>query len=137
MKDKNIFIVLMVFVMICANSIAQEMAPCSEEQLSTEIRAKGVGYGETAFEALTNAVSNAMSKVKANVATMFPGKNFEYSFLSKSSSEGEQVELETTLGQPSICHEEIDCKETQCTVTIVLNFDISAWQQEQESNITE
>ena len=137
MISNRFFILFLVFVVVFAKIQAQDIAPCSDEQLSTEIRAIGIGHGETAFEALTNAVSNAMSKVKANMTTMFPGRNFEYSFLSKSSTEGEQVELETTLGQPSICHEEIDCKEAQCTVTIVLNFDISAWQEEQESDITE
>lgn len=137
MKNKRLLILVFTCVAICANAIAQEITPCSDEPLNTEIRATGTGQGETAFEALTNAVNNAMTKVKANVATMFPNKKIEYSFLSKSTADGEQVELETTIGQPSICQEEIDCKETQCTVTIVLNFDISAWQEEQRSNITE
>lgn len=133
----NRFVILfLITVAVFVKIQAQDITPCAEP-LNTEIRATGIGHGETAFEALTNAVNKAMSKVKANVETMFPGKNFEYSFLSKSSSEGEQVELETTLGQPSICKEDIECEETQCTVTLVLNFDISDWQKEQEFNINE
>lgn len=127
---KVLFIGLMAFATLCAKISAQEITPCSE-QLSTEIRKEGTGSGSNAFEALTNAVNNAMSNVKADITVMFPGKNFEYSILSKHTAEGEEIELETTLGQPNICHEEINCDSSEnCKVTIVLNFDISVWQNE-------
>lgn len=132
------YIVALLF--ICATSIvsayAQEITPCSEEQLSTELREVGTGKGESAFEALTAAMNNAMKKIKSIVAVQFPTKKLEYSVLSKSTPEGEEIELETTLGQPTVCHEEIECADdgTQCKATIVLNLDISNWLEEKDTD---
>ena len=111
---------------------AQDITPCAGEKLNTELRETGTGAGESAFEALTAAMNNAMKKIKSDVAAQFPEKKLEYSILSKSTSDGEEIELETTLGQPTVCNQEIECQEngTNCTVTVVLSFDIAEWLKE-------
>lgn len=81
-------------------------------------------------------MNNAMKKIKSKVAAQFPEKKLEYSILSKSTPDGEEIELETTLGQPTVCKQEIECADdgVKCTATIVLNFDITNWLEETESN---
>lgn len=120
---------LVVMLATMLNISAQEVKPCFETTSSTELRELGTGKGESAFEALTAAMNNAMRKIKADVEEQFPNKKFDYSVLSKSTSDGEEIELETTLGQPSVCQQEIECQEnsTKCTATIVLSFDIAEW----------
>ena len=134
--QNRLFIVIFVLFVIVSKTISQNIAPCIEEKLDTELRETGTGTGESAFEALTAAMNNAMKKIKSNVAAQFPEKQLEYSILSKSTPEGEEIELETTLGQPTVCNEEIECADdgTKCSATIVLNFDISKWLEETESN---
>ncbi len=128
----KIYIVLSILLVVTTKTIAQDIVPCIYEKLDTELREMGTGTGESAFEALTAAINNAMKKIKLNVATQFPEKKLEYSILSKSTTEGEEIELETTLGQPTICNQEIECADdgTNCTATIVINFDISNWLEE-------
>lgn len=125
----RIFIVIFALLVFVSITIAQDVAPCASEKLGTELRETGIGTGESAFEALTAAMNNAMKKIKSNVAAQFPEKKLEYSILSKSTPEGEEIELETTLGQPTVCNQEIECQEngTNCTVTVVLSFDIAEW----------
>lgn len=128
----QIAIFLIAIIAISASISAQEILPCSEEKSVSELRATGTGSGNTAFEALTNAVTNAMTQIKVNVSTLFPNKRFEYSVLSKYTAEGEEIELETTLGQPNICDEQIECADDgkDCKAIIVINFDASEWFKE-------
>ena len=135
----QIAISLIAIIAISASISAQEILPCSEEKSVSELRATGTGSGNTAFEALTNAVTNAMTQIKVNVSTLFPNKRFEYSVLSKYTAEGEEIELETTLGQPNICDEKIECDDNgkNCNAAITINFDATEWFKEQEINFTE
>lgn len=125
----RIFIVIFALLVFVSTTIAHDVPPCSDEKLNTELRETGIGTGESALEALTAAMNNAMKKIKSNVAAQFPEKKLEYSILSKSTPEGEEIELETTLGQPTVCNQEIECQENgvNCTVTVVLSFDIAEW----------
>lgn len=131
---KSIFIVIFVLLALVSTTMAQDITPCADEKLNTELREIGTGTGESAFEALTAAMNNAMRKIKSNVAVQFPEKKLEYSIMSKSTPEGEEIELETTLGQPTICKQEIECQENgaNCTVTVVLSFDIAEWLKDDE-----
>jgi len=131
---KSIFIVIFVLLALVSTTMAQDITPCADEKLNTELREIGTGTGESAFEALTAAMNNAMRKIKSNVAVQFPEKKLEYSIMSKSTPEGEEIELETTLGQPTICKQEIECQENgaNCMVTVVLSFDIAEWLKDDE-----
>ena len=132
MKNIRYIIISFVVVGLLSTLAAQDLIPCADEKLCTELRETGMGTGESAFEALTAAMNNAMKKIKSNVAAQFPEKKLEYSILSKSTPDGEEIELETTLGQPSVCQQEIECQEngTNCTVIVVLSFDIAEWLKE-------
>lgn len=135
MKHTKLLILnLLVYAFCTVGVFAQNERPCFADayDTDTELREFGMGKGETAFEALTAAMNNAMKKIKSNVAAQFPEKKLEYSILSKSTSDGEEIELETTLGQPSVCQQEIECQEngTNCTVIVVLSFDIAEWLKE-------
>lgn len=109
---------------------AQEITPCLEEMLSTEIRESGTGNGNSATEALVGAISAAMDKIRAVISVRFPNKQFEYSVVTKSTASGEEIELETALGEPNICDQNIECSDdgTNCTATILLSLNIAAWQ---------
>lgn len=132
MKGILLIVLTLTCGMMALNALAQEAAPCPENVLSTELRGHGEGKGESAFEALTAAMNNAMKKIKAEVAERFPDKKLEYSILSKSTSNGEEIELETTLGQPNVCRQEIGCFDdgSNCKAYITLSFDITEWLQE-------
>lgn len=128
----NRTVILFILLTLVSTTIAQDVLPCIDEIRNTEFRETGKGIGESAFEALTAAMNNAMKKINSNVTAQFPEKKLEYSILSKSTPEGEEIELETTLGQPTICSQEIECQEngTNCTVIVVLSFDIEEWLNE-------
>ena len=132
-------ILIIALFVVCGMAImkasAQELAPCSETVSSAELRENGIGKGESAFEALTAAMNNAMKKIKANITKLFPDKKLEYSVLSKSTPDGEEIELETTLGQPNVCQQEIECSDdgSNCSASITLSFDISNWLEETKS----
>lgn len=128
--NKTFILVLIIACGMATTKVsAQEIEPCPENVSGTELREFGTGKGESAFEALTAAMNNAMKKIKVDVAERFPHKKIEYSVLSKSTSEGEEIELETTLGQPNICQQEIECADdgSNCSASITLSFDITEW----------
>jgi len=129
MKGILLIVLTLTCGMIAMKASAQETVPCPEDVSSTELRGYGEGKGESAFEALTAAMNNAMKKIKADVKERFPDKKLEYSVLSKSTPDGEEIELETTLGQPNVCRQEIGCFDdgSNCTAYITLSFDITEW----------
>ncbi len=94
----RIVILFILVTLVVSTTIAQDVMPCTDEIRNTELRETGKGIGESAFEALTAAMNNAMKKINSNVTAQFPEKKLEYSILSKSTPEGEEIELETTLG---------------------------------------
>ncbi len=126
---KRIFLIL---VTICefamTNCIAQEDIPCASlvADTETEMRELGVGRGESILEATTGAVSNALGRMKKRLKQTAPELTFTYETKGVSSEDGEQVEVETTLGQPNIiCNEVQMPSEDSFIVYIVLSINIS------------
>lgn len=118
--------IFILFVGGLFNTFAKDDMPCMTEAQDTDtsIRAYGAGKGETAFEALNAAVANAMSKLKPRCAKLFPDRKFEYSISAKSTADGEEIELDTTIGEPSIICNEIK-EDSLFRSYIVLSFDIT------------
>ena len=107
---------------------AQEEIPCANLVADTEaeMRELGVGRGETILEATTGAVSNALGRMKKRLKQTNPALVFTYETKAVSKEEGEQVEVETTLGQPNIiCNEVQMPEESSFVVYIVLSINVS------------
>jgi hypothetical protein len=88
--------------------VTQDEIPCAGIAIDTdtEMRELGIGRGETILEATTGAVSNALGRMKKRIQQEFPHILFKYETKSVSTEDGEQVEIETTIGQPNIvCNE--------------------------------
>ena len=88
--------------------LTQDEIPCAGlvVDTDTELRELGIGHGETILEATTGAVSNALGRLKKRILQELPHMLFKYETKSVSTDEGEQVEIETTIGQPNIiCNE--------------------------------
>lgn len=126
---KRIFLIL---VIICGitltDSIAQELIPCANfvAGTETEMHELGVGRGETILEATIGAVSNALGHMKKRLKQTNPELFFTYETKAVSTEEGEQVEVETTLGQPNIiCNEVQMLEESSFVVYIVLSINVS------------
>ena len=126
---KRIFLVL---VIICefamTDCIAQEDIPCASfvADTETEMHELGTGRGETILEATTGAVSNALGRMKKRLKQTNPELVFTYETKAVSTEEGEQVEVETTLGQPNIiCNEVQMPEESSFVVYIVLSINVS------------
>ena len=100
--------ILLILVIICEITFAQEEIPCASlvADTETEMRELGVGRGETILEATTGAVSNALGRIKNRLKQTNQELVFTYETKALSTEGGEQVEIETTLGQPNIiCNE--------------------------------
>lgn len=121
--------------MICGLSFAQESLPCQAEcvDTETEMREFGVGKGETILEATVGAVSNALGRIKKRIGQTYPDYEFTYITTSKSTNEGELVEVETTLGQPNIICNEVQQPESDYHIVyIALSIDVSAIRKSEE-----
>lgn len=124
---QTIIISVFVYLSFFGNiAIAQEeVLPCITESFDTneEMREIGVGKGETSFSATLNAVSYSLSNIKTRLQKTYPDNNFIYSITTTSTSVGEQIEIETTIGQPNIvCNEVIMPETNRFIVYLVLSI---------------
>lgn len=118
------YILILSFLMAPSLCFTQEILPCVEESFDTEkeMREIGVGKGETAFVATLNAVSYALSNIKTRLGKTHPKYQFIYETKGKSTLEVEQIEIETTLGQPNIiCNEVLMPNKNKFIVYLVLS----------------
>lgn len=132
MKHTKLLILnLLVYAFCTVGVFAQNERPCFADayDTDTELREFGMGKGETAFEALNAAITNAMNKIKPRCLNLYPNRKFEYSVMAKSTSDGDEVELDTTIGRPAIICNEI-VETTHFTSYVVLSFEISGAQKD-------
>ena len=122
---RNIFICLL--CMMSMSFFAQETLPCVAESFDTEkeMREIGVGKGENAFAATLNAVSYALANIKTRIERTYPEYQFIYETAGTSTAEGEQIEIETTFGQPNIiCNEVLMPESDRFIVYLVLEVSL-------------
>lgn len=129
---KRTIILQLTLAIFCATGFALDQSPCRSEcvDTETEMRESGIGRGETILEATLGAVSNALGRVKKRIEQTYPDSEFTYIATATSSPDGEQIEVETTLGQPNIiCNEIHTLAEDSIVVYIALSIDISTFNQ--------
>lgn len=127
---QNLLIFLLMAIPI--GMIAQSIVPCSSEANDTdrEMRVLGVGAGETVYDATYSAVSDALQQVKTRLAETNPNVDFDYNITKGSSEQGEQLEIDTPLGQPNIvCNEIQQTKEGGFVVYLVLSIEMQTWSE--------
>ncbi len=116
-----IMLVSLPFGMICA----QELTPCQDvsHDTDTAIRELGTGAGDTAFGALTEAVKDAMQKLRPRYKQLYPGRDFEYSLTIDKSEEN--IELDTSIGRPEIVCNDVAEDSGQFNAYVVISFEIN------------
>lgn len=115
------FLLGILFFQVPFLCVAQEVLPCLMESVDTptELREFGVGKGETILESTIGAVSNALGKMKKRLKTYSPSVQFTYETKAVSAEEGEQVEVETTFGQPNIICNEVQMPSHESYIVYV------------------
>ena len=126
--------VIVIFLFIYASIgilCAQDGLPCQTEvhDTNSEVRELGTGSAEAAFDALTEAVKDAMQKVRPKFMKLYPEIGFEYSLTIDKSSEN--IELDTSIGQPAIICNEIVKTDREFTAYVVISFDVNKTDEKQ------
>lgn len=127
---RNLLILLLIAMPI--GMIAQPMVPCSSEAKDTEqeMRVLGVGAGETVYDATFSAVSDALQQIKTRLEEREPSVEFDYNITKSFSTQGEQLEIDTPLGQPNVvCNEIQQPDEGGFVVYLVLSMEMQAWDE--------
>lgn len=125
MKPMRIILLIVLMTLPLGMLYAQELTPCQDVAHDTdkEVRELGTGNGETAFGALTEAVKDAMQKLRPRFKQLYPERDFEYS-LTIDKSEG-NIELDTSIGRPEIVCNEVTEDSGQFKAYVVISFEVS------------
>ena len=125
MKPLQIILLIVLMALPLGMLYAQESTPCQDVAHDTniEVRELGTGKGETAFSALTEAVKDAMQKLRPRFKQLHPGRDFEYS-LTIDKSEG-NIELDTSIGRPEIVCNDVAEDSGQFKAYVVISFEVN------------